>query len=502
MDNGKISPPEITLSHELEIVHTLCEDVPRPTWSPPAEIVDVIEFSRLNLKVRQIENVQEKSQYIYDRLKATCLGKFYTSHLKRYAIIRWGVILLWRKLYPIYLNLSANINIYLLDRTANKWRVLTKLSEFTKERDISNAKLDDAILVETPAPRVYPASDQGYLASPQEHYKFPEVFVVKVNHGMVYGGTNLTLFEDEVICHDLYDFERDYTSEELHGRTLIDPKTKRIRWLLHDMAPERIPVAASFVDACASNYAHWLTEVLPRIAEFCADQQFKDIPIVVNDGLHKNIMESLFLVGGQERKIITLPIGRAIQVDELYLTSVTGYVPFERRNNKLSGHSHGVFSPRAFELIRNQIASFAEKLPEQAWPEKIYVRRNSGVRKITNVAELEGQLFVRGYVVVEPEKFTFLQQYQLFRNAKEVISPTGAALSNAIFCKPGTHLGVLMAKHENMIYRYWLSMLAPLQINVSYVLGDIVENHDIGIHADSYVDTQNVFELLKSWQMK
>jgi len=502
MDNDKISAPEITLSHESEFVHTLFDGVARPSWLPPGEIVDVIETSRLNPKVRQIENDQEKSKYIYDRLKATWLGNFYTSHLKRYTIIRWLVILLWRKLYPIYLNLNANINIYLLDRKANKWRALTKLSEFTKKRNISNAKLEDGILVETPEPRVYPACDQACLASSQEHYKFPEVFVAKVNNGMIYGGTNLTLFEDEVICHDLYDFERDYTSEELHGRTLIDPKTKRIRWLLHDIAPERFPVAASFVDACAANYAHWLTEVLPRIAQFCADEQFKEIPIVVNDGLHKNIMESLFLVGGQGRRIITLPIGRAIQVDQLYLTSVTGYVPFERRNNKLAGHSHGIFSPRAFELIRNQIASFAKKLPEQVWPEKIYVRRNSGIRKIANATELEEQLFVRGYVIVEPEKFTFLQQYQLFRNAKEVISPTGAALSNAIFCKPGTHLGILMAKHENMIYRYWLNMLAPLQINVSYVLGDIVENHDIGIHADSYVDTKNFFELLKSWQIK
>lgn len=524
--NNNITPPsaEVTSSNVLDIIRMLLADAARheqlleqimailqqsellrhskmqepasflPVW-PPNE--GVIDFSRQT--IRQIEKPQGKSQDIVARLKATAVGQFYLEHLKQIPFVRGLVIWSWRNGYSLYVN---HIAPHLRNKNARRWRPLIKLSEYAKTRGISTTKVADAALVETPVPKVFPAHDQAYLSSPHDSYNFPPVYVAKISDGMIYGGTNLTLTKDGVICHDLYDFERDYTSEELHGRNLIDTRKRRIRWLLHDETPERIPAAAAFVDACASNYAHWLTEVLPRIAVFCAEGQFKNIPIVVNEGLHKNIMESLCLMAGPEREIITLPIGRALQVDSLYLASVAGYVPFERRNNKRPGHSHGIFSPVAFELIRTQVWSFTEELPEQAWPEKIYLRRNSGARKVTNAAVLEALLVSQGYAIVEPEKLTFLQQVQLFSAAKEIVSPTGAALSNAIFSKPGTRIAIIMARHENMIYRYWLNMLAPVQINVFYVLGNIIENHHLGIHADFSVDVKNIDELIKSWKSK
>ena len=319
---------------------------------------------------------------------------------------------------------------------------------------------------------------------------------------MVYGGTNLVLADGGVVCHDLYDFTRDYTSEELHGRTRIDPKSARIRWLLHDEKPEPIPVAAAFVDACALNYAHWMTEVLPRIVLFCAEERFRDVPIVVNDGLHKNIMESLLFVAGADREIITLPIGRALAVGELYLTSAAGYVPFEWRTKRLSGHSHGMFSPAAFEMLRSRLKAMVTKTDGEGWPEKIFLRRNSGTRIVINTDELERLLVARGYVIVEPEKLTFLQQIQLFENAKTIVAATGAALSNAILCKPGTHVGIFMAKHKHMIYRYWSNMLAPIQVKVSHVLGKIVQNRGLGIHGDFAIDADCVNDLLDSFEEK
>lgn len=512
------NPSTATPTNVFDIVRTLREDVDRheqlpeqlmafiqqcdpmcmPAWTPK-EREGVVELARLNPKVRQIGKSQGKPQDIVARLKETGLGKFYARCLKPCPPVRGFVNWIWRNAYPLYVNHIATLS---RNRNAKQWRRLTKLSEFAKKRGIPSTPVADAAQVDPPAPKVFPAHDRSCLAAQQDRHIFPHVYVAEIGDGMIYGGTNLVLTKDGVVCHDLYDFERDYTSEELHGRTLIDPGKNRIRWLLHDDSPEQLPAAAAFVDACATNYAHWLTEVLPRIAAFCREDQFKDIPVVVNEGLHKNIMESLFLVVGDDREIVTLPIGRALQVDALYLTSVAGYVPFERRNNKLQGHSHGIFSPSAFELIRNQVTTIAENLPEKAWPEKIYLRRNSGARKVTNSTVLEELLVDHGYVIVEPEKLSFLEQVQLFRNTKKIISPTGAALSNAIFCKPGAHIGVLMAKHENMIYGYWANMLSPLGVVVSYVLGDIVDNRANGIHADFDIDKNNIHELLESWETK
>lgn len=454
--------------------------------------------SRYTLRmIRKIGPYQAPADYV-TRLRNTWPGRIYTGHLKHYAVVRWIVQWIWRNGYPNFVDLSAHLFI----STAKKWRSLIKLSDFVQKNEMPTYKLADATVVETPASIVFPLCDQSVLVSPHDRYIFPEIFVATIRGAMTYGGTNLILVDDNVIRHDLFDFERDYTSEELHGRTLIDPKSGRVRWLLHDKAPEPISVAATFVDACASNYAHWMTEVFPRIAMFCAEDRFHGVPVVVNDGLHENIMESLFLVVGAEREIITLPIGRALAVDELLLTSVTGYVPFEQRTTKLCGHSHGMFSPQALELLRNNMEAFEEQADGQGWPKKIFLRRNSGVRKLANSAELEQFMVSRGYVTIEPEKLTFLQQMQLFRNAKAICAPTGAALSNAIFCRPGAQVVVLMAKHKQMIYRYWHNLLTPIGINVGSVLGSIVENHDLGIHGDFAVDIVDVKNLLEAMENK
>lgn len=393
------------------------------------------------------------------------------------------------------------IMVYILDflqgGTKLHWRPLLKLRDYAELNSSPVVRILEPGDIESFVPVVFPENDHVYLSSAPSMENSPSIYVVTVRGGYVCGGSNLVMIDNQAICHDLYDFESDFTSEELHGRHKIDPIRRRIRWLLQDKFPEEIAVAASFVDACAANYAHWLTEVLPRIAAFCGEEQFQRIPLVVNEGLHKNILESLFSIVGTEREIITLPIGRAIRVNELYITSAAGYVPFGRRSKCLSAHAHGVFNPIAFELIRNRIQAQRPRSTKQIdWPKRIYLRRNSEVRTITNAGELERLLLSHGFTIIEPEKLTFMDQFQLFSGANEVVSLTGAALSNAIFCKPGTKVVVLMGKHKDMIFRYWINMLAPLGIDLVYVLGEIVKNSSAGIHGDFYIEVDNVTHAL------
>lgn len=448
-------------------------------------------------KITRIQARAESSD-IVAKLRNSWPGRIYTRYLKKYGFVRRSVQWIWRNRY---------VSRAYVCRTLARIRLifpgiysLIKLSDFVRQKEIPTRKLADATVVVTPAPTVFPLRDQSLLGSSHDRYRFPEVFVATIKNAMICGGTNLILVDDEVICHDLYDFERDYTSEELHCRAVITPKARRIEWLLRDKAPDPIPVAAAFVDACASNYAHWMTEVLPRIAMFCAEDRFHGVPIVVDDGLHENIMESLYLVVGDDHEIITLPIGRALAVGELYLTSVTGYVPFERRTPQLCGHSHGMFSPEALALLRNKAEEFAAETLDRGWSEKVFLRRNSKVRVLINMAQIEQLMISRGYVVIEAEKLTFLEQLHLFRNAKDIVAPTGAALANAIFCKPGARVAVLMAKHDSMIYRYWHNILTPLRIMVGVVIGTPLDQKERGIHADYTVNPEDVVNVLEAME--
>lgn len=442
---------------------------------------------------------------LLSRIRSSFFGRLYLGYLKRFPVIRGLAIWLWINGYPLvqrYVVVPVSFVRLLFDdqrRSRLRWRELVSHSDYVVRNAGQPLRLAAETEIDTPIPIVFPVKDRGYLVSPHESYEFPEIVVAEVPEAMVYGGTNLVLAGDVVLHHNLYDFTRDSTSEELHGRALINPKKGRIRWFLHDDVPEQMSCAAVFTDACAPNYAHWLTEVLPRIAMFCAEERFAKVPLIVDAGLHHNLMESLLLVAGGKREIACLPIGRAIAVDRLYVTSVCGYVPFGRRNTKLGGHSHGVFSPVALEKVRARLIEGAQQADGIKLPEKIYLRRTSGTRKVTNLAEIEKLLVARGFSIVEPEKQSLLEQVRLFSNAKVIVGSSGAALANALLCNKGARVVVLMGKHSGMIYRYWQNMLAWADIEVIYVLGEIVDNRDRGIHGDFLVD---IFEFVNSLNCK
>lgn len=427
-------------------------------------------------------------------LRRSWLGRLYVERLKRYRAVRSGAIWLWQNGYPFYVNRVAPV---VFRREAERWRPLVSVADYAQRPEAGTRHvLAEPTHLKTPVPVAFPEKSRAVLVSPHEGYVFPEIFVTTVRNAAIYGGTNLVCVGGEVIHHNLYDFVRDYTSEELHGRTAIDPKRLRVRWLLRDPEPERVESAAVFVDACAPNYAHWLTEVLPRVALFCREERYAGVPLVVNDGLHRNLVESLRMITRGTRRIIMLPIGRAIVASELFLTSVAGYVPFERRNTRLAGHSHGVFSPVAFAEMRRCLVEAAQAMPSPDWPRKIYLRRNSGVRKVINSTEIERALVARGYAVIEPEKLSFTQQVQLFSRAEAVVASTGAAVANIIFCPPGARISIFISRFADTSYWYWQNIAAASGNVVRYVLGEVEPGAAHGIHADFHVDVEDVLKSL------
>jgi capsular polysaccharide biosynthesis protein len=207
-------------------------------------------------------------------------------------------------------------------------------------------------------------------------------------------------------------------------------------------------------------------------------------------------MESLTLVVGSEREVIALPVGRAIIVERLLNTSVVGYVPFDRRDAKLANHSHGLFSSFVMSLLRRRILQFVASLDAQDFPKKIYLRRTSGGRKLINGVEVEKALAAKGYVAVEPEKLTFLQQIAMFSKAEKIVGSSGAALSNLIFLPPKSNIYILIGKYDGTSYWYWQNIAIASGNVVKYVLGSVPDGSKHGIHADFKIDIGDMLKLL------
>lgn len=425
-----------------------------------------------------------------DRAKSTWPGRLYLRYLKRHAWTRALVNHTWVLLSPIFQAVErARLSI----RGEDVSLQLITLSSFTGRFGLGKTALTPADEVSTPAPGVFPRRDWQHLISPHAQYTFPETFVADISNASVMGGTNIVIAGHFAIHHDLFNRDLEYTSEELHSRMFVNVAAGSIRLGLSDPAPERMKMAACFVDACAPNYAHWLTEVLPRIALFCRNPDYVGVPLIVNENLHANIMASLDAVVAHRNPLVLLPIGRSITVSQLFVVSCAGYLPFEPRGRHAASMSHGKFSRHAFEAIRH--ACLSGRRPQKT-PKRIYLRRNSHVRRLSNSEEIELLLVNLGFTIVDPEKLSFGAQVDLFRGAEVIIGATGAALANMIFAESRPRIGILISKQENIIYWYWQNIARATGNSVDYIFGANIDPGVSNVHGDFQVPVEHVREFV------
>jgi hypothetical protein len=350
--------------------------------------------------------------------------------------------------------------------------------------------------VSLPALGVYPAAARSVMPPTREAYEFPSIVIAELFDAVVSGCSNLVRSKGVTVHHDLYRFSHDFTSEELHGKILIDPRKNVVKHYLKPEIRHDLAVATGFTDACAPNYAHWLTEVLPRINLFCRAYPDTAIPLIIDAGLHANLEESLGAVAGDKAEIIRLGPDDAARVKRLFITSPTGYIPFERRGRAGPGHSDGIFSPYALALMRKHLGSVLEK-PVPDLPTRVFLRRNSLTRVMRNEQELEEKLLSRGFSVIQPECLSFAEQYRLFANAEVIVGATSAGLANLVFCSKSTRVIICLSTHPDHSFGYWQNMAAALGNKVNYVFGPAVGPAAHSLHADFLVDVDEALRAIE-----
>lgn len=415
----------------------------------------------------------------------TPLGPLYHRFFKRFKVVRGAVILSWKYVLPMgmmaYARFSSSVLRPPLVKLADR---VTTVDEVAPPQQVV-----------TPAPDVFPARLAGCCPSPHASFSFPRLYVARLQDQLVRGGSNFLIGPDAMVHHDLFRVSHDYTSEELHGHMAIKPGAGMAFVFAMGKSDsfEEVAEAAAFTDAVAPNYAHFMTEVLPRVHMFVRHAP-AHVPLVIDAGLHANLVAAIRLVAGEDRVLIRLEAGQILRVRTLWVMSVCGYVPFERRPGtaRLKDHSQGIFSPVALCSMRDAIKAALQVAPDAPAGRKVFIRRNSGYRNVINAQEIEDRLVACGFEVVEPEKLTFAEQVALFSSASVVVGATGAAFANLVFCQPTCRLVIMIAELKGTSYYYWQNMASACGNRVTYVLGQIADRHFRSIHSDFHVSPEDV----------
>lgn len=193
-------------------------------------------------------------------------------------------------------------------------------------------------------------------------------------------------------------------------------------------------------------------------------------PIIVSDGCLNLARTIANYLGIPSEKFLSLSEIQGEKIFKLVLAIVRS------PNNNFD--CNGAIFYR--NIIRKLMDSTQEPLTNNFQNHKIYIsRRLNNKRSLLNEEEIENLLKERGFSIHHMEKYSFEEQVFIMKNAKIIVSPHGAGLTNMMFCgNEATIVEFIMDQYPNKLF-YDLSLAC--RFKYFPILGQCIDaNYDNG----------------------
>ncbi|SEK35811.1 glycosyltransferase family 61 protein [Nitrosovibrio tenuis] len=370
--------------------------------------------------------------------------------------------------------------------------MLIPWSAFRDTQLLSRMSFSPAQFIDIPGPRFVNKRRSDKLDEVDTlKLEMPKLEVTEVRDGIVVGGTDFTLSGETAIFPDAFVPSRDTCPAEVFGVASIDRHKALMRlYLTHQ--PKKVNFAAALLGQSATNYAHWLTEILPKLLVLDAFAEFDNAPLLLDHGLHPNILESVSILNTKHRNVIMVGRWEPVRVDRLLYISQPGYEPYIPHGLSAKGLTGIVntFSSPALNILRDTASRVTGK-SGQAGAKKLYIRRSKSsgnLRGIINSDVIEGLVRVKGFQVVEPSSLTFFEQVVACKQAEIIVAPIGAALANMIFSPAGCKVIALAPYYEEASYYYYSNLAGVLGHEFYYILGRQINKNGHPMHREYSID--------------
>jgi capsular polysaccharide biosynthesis protein len=317
---------------------------------------------------------------------------------------------------------------------------------------------------------------------PAVNVRLPPEYVGVLNDVFLIGGTRVILTQEGVLLHDeLSCLTPEYGIKPHHIVLYVRDGVAAVRSAL-------VPGGSTDEGILLScdhdpNYFHWVAECLAKLMMVNSIPELSSLPLLISDTLHPNLIRALEVINAGARPIVRLRDGLVHRVKTLIYPSDV---------SRILDHYHGALDLRAdFLLSPRRIAEAVDCIRGRTWAykgkpfRKLYLtRRNARVRLLRNEAEVELLLLRQGFEIVELTGRSFDAQVALFSQAACIVAPCGAALTNLLFCQPGTRVLAFQSSHP-CSNRYIFSHLAHIAgVDLRSLLCPAGDT----IHEDTHVD--------------
>jgi hypothetical protein len=243
----------------------------------------------------------------------------------------------------------------------------------------------------------------------------------------------------------------------------------------------------------ARNYYHFLIEWLPSFAHLLDLQAVTQDSIVVTGLLHRNMSDALnFILGDLQLPILQLRPMQMVMCDKVLATPPSSHAA-ALLTGGLTDYTYDAANIRR---LRRRFAPLWAG-DADASRRKLYVRRVSTMRHLTNAEEVEALAVEAGYEIVEPEQMSFFEQVRLFAGASHIMGPTGAWAANLLFAPPTAKVDIFYGAKCKVEKSLWAMLGQCFGMTVNDVYCPITHlNERHPIHSDYHVPAELCHDLL------
>jgi capsular polysaccharide biosynthesis protein len=260
----------------------------------------------------------------------------------------------------------------------------------------------------------------------------PELWNAEIRDASIFGFSQIVSHAAFVVYEPEADPRLRYTSRQCEFViTCFGARGDRVLARVPQEAEDVIDEGILLIGRCGANYFHFLIEYATKgyIIERMSIPD--DVPLILTADLFPQELEALRrLFPG--RPFVVRQHGRRLDVRKLHVPSLMTYMP---DTPDISFWEVAAVNDASLSWLRTRVLGDAETGHTDG-SQKIYLGRSAG-RNITNAAEVEAVFRRHGFAIVNPAQLSFAQQVDMFRTARCIAGPIGAAFANLVFAAPG-----------------------------------------------------------------
>lgn len=313
-----------------------------------------------------------------------------------------------------------------------------------------------------------------------------------INNPNLVVGSSLIYDEKFSVCYNLNDFDQniEYLQEEVARRMRRipsgTPEFSEFEFVaqpkaIADISGTTIP----FNLIHPYNYFHFLIESLPSLLNLVNSKLIERNDVIVSGILHANMLHALKLVTDHKFQVLELNLWYAVKSTKT-IVAKDSFSGNELISGKLADNYH--YNHANLNSLRRFFEKYFKSNANLRGC-KLFIVRQSGQRNIVNLRELTAVAETRGFLIVNPETLSLLQQIELFCSASTIVGPSGAWLANLLFVRKEAKVKVLYPETCRTAVSIWKKLGNIFDISVSdHYFNDYILNTYQPIHSDFTVD--------------